>query len=203
MKLIYLDNLEMFAGQMAKKVRSMISKQKLGLDLVDNTPDMEKPVSAAQQIALESHDASENAHADIRKNTVWFGICGSRKSEAAKAVDLEGFILCEAAKVVVYFTFGNTAENITLNVNGTGAKRVLYKNQPVQGICIQAEWGTEFVYYAGAWRIMGDLAEKRADGILDRVNELESEVRSITEANEMIEITDNEIDGIIAGTYGG
>ncbi len=63
-------------------------------------------------------------------------------------------------RITVYFTWGNTAENITLNVGGTGAKPVFYKSNPAPANFIQTECGIDMVYYAGAWRIIGD-SQKR------------------------------------------
>ena len=61
----------------------------------------------------------------------WFGVCGSDKEAVEKEVDLEGFRLFDGARAVVYFSYGNTVENITLDVNGTGAAPVHYNGNPV------------------------------------------------------------------------
>ena len=112
----------------------------------------------------------------LENNATWFGVCGSRKADVEKTVDLEGFRLHEGVKAAVYFTWGNTAENITLNINGTGAYPVKYKNAAVPAGAIQAEWAVEVVYHAGCWRVVGDLAEHRADKMKTEIDALKERV---------------------------
>ena len=104
------------------------------------------------------------------RNKPWFCVCGSRKADVAKTVDLEGFRLFDGVRAAVYFTWGNTAENITLNINGTGAYPVKYKNEPLPAGFIQAEWAVEVAYHAGFWRVVGDLADKRAQELAERID---------------------------------
>ena len=103
--------------------------------------------------------SNEKMYVNVPWDGVWFGVCGSKKADVAKIVDASGFQLNEGIRITVYFTWGNTAENITLNVGGTGAKSVLYKNNPAPSDFIQAECGIDMVYYAGAWRIIGGFSE--------------------------------------------
>ena len=112
----------------------------------------------------------------LENNATWFGVCGSRKADVEKTVDLEGFRLHEGVKAAVYFTWGNTAENITLNINGTGAYPVKYKNAAVPAGAIQAEWAVEVVYHAGCWCVVGDLAEHRADKMKKELDALKERV---------------------------
>ena len=100
--------------------------------------------------------SSEKMYVNVPWDGVWFGVCGSKKADVAKVVDASGFQLNEGTRITVYFTWGNTAENITLNVGGTGAKAVLYKNSPVPANFIQIDCGIDMVHYAGAWRIIGE-----------------------------------------------
>ena len=100
----------------------------------------------------------------------WFCVCGSRKMDVNKIVDAEGFQLFSGVRAIVYFTWGNTAENITMNINGTGAYPVKYKNEPLPAGFIQAEWALEVVYHAGCWRVVGDLADKRAQELAERID---------------------------------
>ena len=104
------------------------------------------------------------------RNKPWFCVCGSRKADVAKTVDLEGFRLFDGVRAAVYFTWGNTAENITLNINGTGAYPVKYKNEPLPAGFIQAEWAVEVAYHAGCWRVVGDLSDKRAQELAERID---------------------------------
>lgn len=103
--------------------------------------------------------SNEKMYVHVPWDGVWFGVCGSKKADVAKIVDASEFQLNEGIRITVYFTWGNTAENITLNVGGTGAKPVLYKSNPAPANFIQAECGIDMVYYAGAWRIIGGFSE--------------------------------------------
>ena len=48
------------------------------------------------------------------------GLCSTSKSTAAKTVSIDNFVLKAGVIVTVIFTNGNSADNPTLNVNGTG-----------------------------------------------------------------------------------
>ena len=104
------------------------------------------------------------------KKLAWFCVCGSRKADIEKIVDAEGFQLFNGVRAVVYFTWGNTAENITLNINGTGAYPVRYKNASLPAGFIQAEWAVEVAYHAGCWRVVGDLADRKAQELAERLD---------------------------------
>ena len=76
-----------------------------------------------------------------------FGTCSTSPSTAAKTVSCNGFSLVAGARIAVKFTYGNTASEATLNVNGTGAKTIrAYSN----GFARKADWGSysvvEFIY---------------------------------------------------------
>ncbi len=50
-----------------------------------------------------------------------YGVCSTPAATAAKTVSISGFKLVKGAVVFVTFTYENTANSPTLNVNGTGA----------------------------------------------------------------------------------
>lgn len=57
-------------------------------------------------------------------NKVNGGISLSPRKNAAKLVSIDNFVLKDGVIVTVMFTNGNSADNPTLNVNGTGAKPI-------------------------------------------------------------------------------
>ena len=59
-----------------------------------------------------------------------YGTCGTAAGTAAKVVDCNGFTLTTGAWIAVRFTVTNTAatNSLTLNVGGTGAKGIKYRN---------------------------------------------------------------------------
>ena len=63
------------------------------------------------------------ANGDISVFTTPYGECSTAAGTAAKTVDAIGdFALATGARILVKFTVTNTANNPTLNVDGSGAK---------------------------------------------------------------------------------
>lgn len=63
--------------------------------------------------------------------SAYYGTCSTAAATAAKVVEVaneQGFTLKAGALIGVKFTNSNTASNVTLNVNGTGAKPIWYNN---------------------------------------------------------------------------
>ena len=86
-----------------------------------------------------------------------YGTCSTAAATAAKAVTLSGFTLTTGAAVKVKFTVTNTAENPTLNVNGTGAKAIQYRGTAISAGNLAANRVYEFVYDGTAYQFLGDL----------------------------------------------
>lgn len=60
---------------------------------------------------------------------VHFAICNTPAGTAAKATSLTGYHLIPGSRVHLKFLYTNTAENPTLNINGTGAKPIDFNNK--------------------------------------------------------------------------
>ena len=86
-----------------------------------------------------------------------YGICSTSASEVAKFVDFKGFALIPGADFTVKFTNGNTAENPTLNVGGTGAKPMYYRGSPIPSSCLAANGTYTFRYDGTNYDIVGDI----------------------------------------------
>ncbi len=108
--------------------------------------------NAATATKLQTARTIDGMPFDGSANMVHFGVCSTAAATAAKTVALTGFVLTEGARVAVFFTNTNTANNLTLNVNSTGAKAIS---------CIKGYWApigqweanqiVEFVYYNNHW----------------------------------------------------
>ncbi len=115
--------------------------------------------SATQASSLAiSHSidgVSFNGTADI----IHYGACSTAAATAAKVVDCTGFILQTGAWIAVRFTTTNTAAvgDLTLNVNGTGAKGIKYRNAnlPAKGD-LAANRTYLFVYDGTYYQWVGD-----------------------------------------------
>ena len=89
----------------------------------------------------------ENVDYSIRP----YGTCSTPLNIAAKTVAITNFTLCTGATVLVKFSNGNRANNITLNVNETGAKPV-----KCVGNVFNPNLFYEFIYDGINWVLMGD-----------------------------------------------
>ena len=102
-----------------------------------------KPSYTAAEVGavakLEGKNLSTNDYTDAEKDklnntNVAYGTCSTAAATAAKEViilDNENWQLKEGSIITVKFTYTNTAQKPTLNVNGTGAKSILYNTAVV------------------------------------------------------------------------
>lgn len=106
-----------------------------------------------------------------------FGICDTDASTPIKTVSIDSgtFTLARGAKVTVKFTNKNTASNPSLNVNSTGAKRIMHNGvviAPPHGRNLL--YGTlDFVYDGSYWQLIGNyldtgLATQSSDGLMSQ-----------------------------------
>ncbi len=109
-----------------------------------------------------------------------YGTCSTAAATAAKTVALTGFTLVTGAVVFVRFTVTNTAANPTLNVNGTGAKAIQYRNAAVSAGYLAANRTYAFVYDGSSYELVGDVDTKL--GISDAVNSTSSTTAASSKA---------------------
>ena len=99
---------------------------------------------------------AEKLDEDVQKSIPRFGVCNTHQSTPDKVVDLEGFTLYAGAIVAVQFVQGNYADgNLTLNINGTGAKPVYLDDNAVYSE-LPLNWGAVvwFCYDGGGYQVM-------------------------------------------------
>lgn len=94
---------------------------------------------------------------DGSANITHYAVCSTAAATAAKAVSLSGFTLATGAEITVRFSATNTAANPTLNVNGTGAKPIQYRNVAVTAGVLAANRTYRLVYDGSSWELVGDL----------------------------------------------
>ncbi len=102
---------------------------------------------------------------DGTKSIHHHGTCSTAGSTAAKTVSVTGFKLGTGAKITVWFRNKNTASNPTLNVSGTGAKPIYYKNARMGTNMIATDSVIELVYTGSYWRVVGELADNRVSEV--------------------------------------
>ena len=119
-----------------------------------------KPGSASSAdvaVKLKTSRAIDGMGFDGTRSIIHYAVCSTAAATAAKTVNLTGFVLEIGARILVRFDTTNTAVNPTLNVTGTGAKAIRYKNATVAASVLAAKAIREFVYDGAYWQIVGDL----------------------------------------------
>ncbi len=108
--------------------------------------------AATSAVKLQTARTIDGMNFDGSANITHFGVCNTAVNTAAKTVTLSGFVLTEGARIAVFFANTNTASNLTLNVNGTGAKAIsCIKGYYAPVGQWEANQIVEFVYYSSHW----------------------------------------------------
>ena len=136
--------------------------------------------NAATSTKLQTARTIDGISFNGSANISHFGTCSTAAATAAKTVALTGFTLVTGAVVFVRFTVTNTAANPTLNVNGTGAKAIQYRNAAVSAGYLAANRTYAFVYDGSSYELVGDVDTKL--GISDAVNSTSSTTAASSKA---------------------
>ena len=94
----------------------------------------------------------------IASHAAWgdaYGACDTAGATAAKTVALSGFTLKTGGVVAIRFTNTNTAANMTLNINSTGAKQVLYNRKAVPKYMIEGGEIIFMMFDGTYWNMLG------------------------------------------------
>lgn len=91
-----------------------------------------------------------------------YATCSTAAATAAKTVNVTGFKLVTGACVCVRFTVTNTASSPTLNINGTGAKAIRYRNAAISSGYLAANRTYFFVYDGSNYQLVGDIDTQRS-----------------------------------------
>lgn len=141
-----------------KVVNSALGSKAAASDLTSHTGNTTVHITAAERTAWNGKASTTAATtsaaglmsaADKTKlnyTNVAYGTCSTAAATAAKAVTLSGnsqWSLTNGSIIMVSFTNSNTAENVTINVNGTGAYPIWYNNAEYTST------GTAYTGYAG------------------------------------------------------
>lgn len=86
-----------------------------------------------------------------------YGTCSTAAATAAKVVACTGFVLETGAEITVKFTATNTAASPTLNVNGTGAKPIYYRDAAITAGYLAAGRTYTFRYNGTQYELVGDV----------------------------------------------
>ena len=101
-------------------------------------------------------DPNANISADAPK--LLGGFCSTAAATADKVVTINNFTLADYSTICVTFQNVNTAENPSLNVNGTGAKSIYLNGAATKRITQKSPQSVILQYYNGVWNIIDDTA---------------------------------------------
>lgn len=114
------------------------------------------------QIKLPDNNTYNFKDTLARGLKMYYGLCTSAANTAAKVVTVgaeQDFKLTVGALLMVKFTKSNTASNVTLNVNSTGAKGIYYNNAVFTGnsdsVCGYANANFIYMYGGSNWIWVG------------------------------------------------
>ena len=106
---------------------------------------------------------------DGSKNVIHYAVCSTAAATASKTVTIENFTRGSGAHCKILFTSGNTNTSPTLNVSGTGAAALKYKNDrtTITENLIQSGDVVDVVFSGTNWVIVAGCSgsESRMDNI--------------------------------------
>lgn len=180
----YVRNYNTSGSQVAQKgIKYSVNKSGTGIWTVDDATSFRSAIGAgtyskgsdgipktdlasAVQTSLGKADTALQSHQTIKQDGVTgatvnrFGTCGTAAATAAKTVSITSgtFSLEAGARVTVKFTYDNTANTPTLNVNSKGAKNIYSKgSQITTGSNKSLLAGTvDFIYDGTQWHLIGN-----------------------------------------------
>jgi len=127
--------------------------------------------------------------------------CTTSANTAVKTVALNGFVRANGSNIIVSFTNANTANNPTLNVNGTGASNIRYNGANITPNMIVADTRYLLVVHNSFWELINPtLPSGSSVTVVDNLNS--TSVTNALSANQGKVLNDakipktNEIEGI-------
>lgn len=90
-----------------------------------------------------------------------YAVCATTEDVAEKVASVSGFVLDGGSVLDIKFLHRNSAENPTLNVNGTGAKPILLTGETAAGPgAWEAGKAVRLLYDGNGWVIVGSASGK-------------------------------------------
>lgn len=126
-------------------------------ELTNNSGFITSSANVASATKLAHARAIDGVNFDGSADITHYGACSTAAGTAAKTVSLTNFTLATGARITIKFTVTNTAANPTLNVNGTGAKPIVYRGSAISAGYLAANRVYEFVYDGTNYALVGDI----------------------------------------------
>ena len=126
-------------------------------ELTNNSGFITSSANVASATKLATARAIDGVNFDGSAAITHFGTCSTAAGTVAKVVSLTSFTLVTGARITIKFTVTNTAASPTLNVNGTGAKPIVYRGSAIAAGYLAANRVYEFVYDGTNYALVGDI----------------------------------------------
>lgn len=126
-------------------------------ELTNNSGFITSSANVASATKLANARAIDGVNFDGTADITHYGACSTAAGTAAKTVSLTNFTLATGARITIKFTVTNTAASPTLNVNGTGAKPIVYRGSAISAGYLAANRVYEFVYDGTNYALVGDI----------------------------------------------
>lgn len=143
-------------------------------EYADTAGSTDHATSASQADALATQRSIDGILFNGSNNVIHYGKCTTAADTASKQVACSGYNLITGARITVTFANTNTASNVSLNVQNTGAKAIYYRGAAISPSVLVENRTYEFVYDGTYYVLIGDidtntvyeLASKTSDGLM-------------------------------------
>ena len=116
--------------------------------------------------------------------------CSTAAGTAAKTVSLSGFTLVKGAKLIIYLQNTNTAQSaLTLNVNSTGAKTIVWDGSVTSATVYAMTAGYYNCYYDGTYWFMESYYEAHNARVSGRAINADSSGYATTSLKTTVRVT--------------
>lgn len=112
---------------------------------------------ANQAAKLKTARKIDGVNFDGSADISHYGVCSTAAATAEKAVACTGFVKEAGAWVIVTFAETNTADDPTLNVNGTGAAAIYYQGAAIPKSQLAPGRFRLFIYDGTYYEFVGDI----------------------------------------------
>lgn len=176
-----LDNLPLIDGQ----VIFLTDTNEWYVDYLNSDEQVVRKPAKDRELAqvLQDHINDKNDPHGIKSyidrtklDCIKFAICTTNSDVAEKIASCEEFKYENYAEITIEFTYGNTVENPTLNVNGLGSVPIRYMNQAIPSSLLYPYSRYTFRYYeeTNSFELIGEVNHEIYSST-EPVNQLEND----------------------------
>lgn len=159
-----MDNMDYMGERAMAKMWERVKNLVNGITSITGNAGSATKLQTARALEGVAFDGSAARH--------HYGTCSTSGSTNAKTCSITGFSLVTGARVIIRFSYANTAENPTLNVSSTGAKSIRYRGSAIPTDYIKQYDLLEFVYNGSYWYLVGHVPQEQIDELKEEIDQL-------------------------------